>query len=281
MFGAAERNRETDARIQQQVIVGDVRHAPVEAGHVDSSPAGNRLRETRFEEVSVRGRNRQARRLRAKALEFVGARDQQVLDRRRLKCPIVRSAEHEILRRPRPGDSKARAEGLVIDNEAVVIPPQPGIDGPRTAADLVLHEQRLLAIVTPIRKGEVQRHVGIEVVAVGDRVGEVLAHRPHIHIRAGLPLVHAAMPGERSVQVELTKAPILRGGNRCRLRIGPELRGDIAHHASNVADHAGGKDSLKRKLRGVLQAVAILTLPGFLLDILVRHQELRRARGEG
>ena len=98
---------------------------------------------------------------------------------------------------------------MVIDNEAVVIPPQPGVDCPRTAADLILDEQGLLAIVTAVSKGEVQRNVGIEVVGVGDRVGEVLAHGPHVHVRAGFPLVHAAMPGERSVQVELAKAAIL------------------------------------------------------------------------
>src|SRR5262249_4502811 len=154
---------------------------------------------------------------------------------------------YEILPGPRPGDGQARTEGVVVDHQAVVIPPQSGVYRPRTAADLVLDEEGLLAVVASIGKGEIQRHIGIEVGLVGDRVGEILAHRSEPHIPAGFPLVHTAMPGDRSVQIELAKPAILRCGNWRGFWIGPELRRDVAHHAANVSDHAGGKNPLKRK----------------------------------
>ena len=90
-----------------------------------------------------------------------------------------------------------------------MIPSQSGIHRPRTATNLILDEERLLAIVAPVGESEIQRDVLVEIILVRDRVGEVLAHGSKIEICAGFPFVHTAMRRDRAVQIELTKATIL------------------------------------------------------------------------
>ena len=47
-----------------------------------------------------------------------------------------------------------------------MIPAQSGIHRPRTAANLILDEERLLAIVTAVGKGEIQRDIAVEIILV-------------------------------------------------------------------------------------------------------------------
>src|SRR6476620_10311367 len=49
---AMERNRKADARVEEQIVVGDVSHAPLEERQVEPDAACDRFREPGFEEIS-------------------------------------------------------------------------------------------------------------------------------------------------------------------------------------------------------------------------------------
>src|SRR6202040_2906279 len=73
----------------------------------------------------------------------------------------------------------------------------------------------------------------------------------------------------------LSKSAVLIRCNGRRPRIGPELRGNVAHHAANRAQKVGREDVLVGDLCGAFRAGPILTLAGRFLDQSVWDQEPR------
>jgi hypothetical protein len=80
-----------------------------------------------------------------------------------------------------------------------VVPSEPDVHGPPSAANLILDEEGLPTVRTAIVKREIRRNIGIEFVVVSNRVGELLSCRSRAHVRAGLPLMQAPVAGNRSV----------------------------------------------------------------------------------
>ena len=102
-----------------------------------------RRRDACLDEVAARGLDRKPRRLGVDLIDVRRAGQQQVLDGRRLEHAVVRRAQHQICRR-RPGEAQSRAERVLVHDEVVTIPSEPGAEGQRSAADRVLDEERLL-----------------------------------------------------------------------------------------------------------------------------------------
>ena len=73
-------------------------------------------------------------------------------------------------------------------------------------ANLVLSEQRRLAIWPPVRKRKIGRRAGIELVRVTNRVSEFFAYVRRADVRAGLPFIDARVTGQCGFAVELAKA---------------------------------------------------------------------------
>src|SRR5206468_4681212 len=119
-----------------------------ENGSVEPEPARKRFGEPALQKVAERGPDRQPQRRAAQGFDRGRARQQQVFDRWRLERAVVRGSEYQVGRR-RPCDSQTRAQRVLIHDEGVVIPPQTGVDGPRAEPNLVLTEQRELAVRAP------------------------------------------------------------------------------------------------------------------------------------
>ncbi|MBW8862857.1 MAG: hypothetical protein JF601_10900 [Acidobacteria bacterium] len=162
---------------------------------------------------------------------------------------------------------------MVANGETVVIPPQARIDRPLAGANLVLSEQGRLAIWPPVRKRKIGRRAGIELLRVSNRVSEFFANVRRADVRAGFPFIEAGVTGQGAFEVELAKPTVLRRDDWRRRRVRPQACRHAASHTAKVANQGVRKDPLCGELNRIFRAVAILTLPGLLLNMLVRHQE--------
>src|SRR5258707_11263085 len=83
------------------------------------------------------------------------------------------------------------------------------------------------------------------------------------------------MNGNRALEVALTKIIMLEGDHRSGKRVGREVVRVIAHHAAEVGDHVGRENVLIGSRAHALEVIAVLQLPGGLLDLLVGELEAR------
>ena len=65
-----------------------------------------------------------------------------------MKDAIVGRVHDQIRFRKEPRDRKARADGVLVDEELIVVPAETGVDGPISQADQILNVGRLLEIRT-------------------------------------------------------------------------------------------------------------------------------------
>src|SRR4051812_1266204 len=98
-----------------------------------------------------------------------------------------------------------------------MIPSHSRVERPWAEPDLVLNEQRLLAIDTPLVEAEERRCTGGELRGIGDPVPEPLAHRSCLDIHTGFPLMRPRVRRDGGLQIQLAKSTVLfrrdrRGG---------------------------------------------------------------------
>src|SRR5438034_1003591 len=155
----------------------------------------------------------------------VRAGQQQVLDRGSLKGAIVRGAQQQPGRGQIPGHAKPWTGRVLLHQQTVAIPAQPGAEREISLADQVLDESRLLAVLPAIGKTERARRVVVEYAHAPDAEGrdavvEALMDGAEDGVRAGFPLMHAVVPGDRSPRVGFPKASLLcrQDGRRKRVR---------------------------------------------------------------
>ena len=94
-------------------------------------------------------------------------------------------------------DAEARADGVLIDEELVVIPAKAGADGPFAETDFVLDEGGLLEVGLVAGEGVGLRRVGIELGGVGDEVVEALVEKGGVGLDADFDFVAASCERRR------------------------------------------------------------------------------------
>ena len=225
-----------------------------------------RLAHAHFEEVRTTGRHGQA------ALHLVQAEtgsrtaQEQILDRRRLEDPVVRSVNLEVDTRNEITGRDARAEGGILDQQFVTVQPHPGAQGEIPEAHLILHESAGLEAAPPVAKIQVDRG---QDSGLAER--EPLAHPVDTQVPARLHGV--ALTVERDVPHERTvaKAPGLLDPYGSRLLVAPEGAGQFTHHGPHGHEHAGADSPLVVDLPCGLSRAPVLALAGRLLNQIVRH----------
>src|SRR5579872_2763785 len=132
----------------------------------------------------------------------------------------------EIPRHPQP-----RAQGVLVNQQLIVIPAQACANRPFARANEVLHKRRLLKIRTVCREAERGRSPRIELSEVRDYIAELLAEKRRVRLKPGFPLLIAVMNGNRSFEISFPKAILLKNNNGSRKWIRREPLRIIPNHA--------------------------------------------------
>src|SRR5271165_50624 len=143
--------------------------------------------------------------------------------------------------------------------------------GPVPEADQILNESRLLQVWPIAHKAERRRRSGVELRGIGDYVGEALVQEDVIRLDTDLPLLPAAVNGNRSFEISFGKAVALESNDGCGQQIRRQAVRVVAYHPSQVAHNVGREQMLIRDDSHVLVDVAILPLASGLLHLLVRY----------
>ena len=145
-------------------------------------------------------------------------------------------------------NGEAGIHRLLVDDELVMVPAQPGIDRPIAQSNQVLHKRRLLQ-VRPLAlarigpwEAERQGRVVVKLRGVGDDVIEILVQESIVRFDADLPFIPAVVDREHSLEIQLVKPVVLKQNDRSGQGIGIKVVGVVAHHAAKIADHIGRED---------------------------------------
>src|SRR5271166_1147567 len=269
--GFAERDGKTDRRVQQQIVIGKVVHGAKVAVYIQTDLAHEGLRHSGFVVVAVR-------RLHGK-VQHVGIQDhhagragqQYIFKRRRLENPVISGVNQQFMTGEVARNSQAGADCVLIDDKLVVVPADPCADGPITEANQILNEGGLLEIWSITNKAEPSWRAGVELGGVGDDVGEFLVQENVVRLDTDLPLLFAAVDGNRSFEIRLGKVVALKGNDGRGQQIRRQAVGVVAKHASKIADNVRRENVLVGDDPDVFEDVAILPLASGLLHLLVRY----------
>src|SRR5271157_5719883 len=278
--GFAERDGKTDRRVQQQIVIGKVVHGAKVAVYIQTDLAHEGLRHSGFVVVAVR-------RLHGK-VQHVGIQDhhagragqQYIFKRRRLENPVISGVDQQLTAGEVARNSQARADHVLIDDELVVVPADACTDGPIAQTNQVLDERRLFEVRPIANKAEGSWRAGIELRGIGDYVSEALVQKDVVRFHTGLPLLVAAMNGNRSLEVSLGKVVALESNDGSREQVRRQPIGVVANHSPKIRNHVRGKDMLVGDYPHVFKVIATLLLAGGLLHLLVGYVVSRQFMAE-
>ena len=151
-------------------VVGDV--APVDVD-VEAHALSEGLAKAAFVVISAGRLDGKAEKVIAERFNLRRAGDEDVLEGWSLKDAVVGGVQHQVERWQKTADGDAGAEGVLIEEELIVVPAEAGADRPFAEADHIFDEGGLLKVGPLIREGQSRRGVAIELRRVGDVVVEV------------------------------------------------------------------------------------------------------------
>jgi len=146
-------------------------------------------------------------------------------------------------------DRKARADGVLIHDELIVIPAQSGVDGPVAEVDEVLKKGRLFEVRAAAGEGESSGRTRIEwVVGIGrriwvggDEVAEVFVKEKIVGLDAGLPFLMSVVNGDGGIEISLFEVIVLKGSDGPGAAVGIEIVGVVTDHAADIGENVGEK----------------------------------------
>src|SRR5271167_2575308 len=148
--------------------------------------------------------------------------------------------------------------------------------GPVPEADQILNESRLLQVWPIAHKAERRRRSRVELRRIGDYIGEALVQEDVVRLYTDLPLLPAAVNGNRSFEISFGKAVALECDDGRGQQIRRQAVRIVANHPSKVAYNVGREQMLIRNDSHVLVDVAVLPLTGGLLHLFIRYVEVRQ-----
>ena len=128
--GFAESYGEADGGAEDLIVIGVIVDVAAEVAGVEAKLAGKSLAGPELKVIAVRRFDWQAQDVGIERDDLRRTGKKNVLERRRLKNAVVRSVNDQIGRGKETGDGKARADGVLIDEELIVVPAEAGVDGP-------------------------------------------------------------------------------------------------------------------------------------------------------
>ena len=118
-----------------------------------------------------------------------GTGEQNVLELRRLKRPIVRGMHDQLRPRKVARHSEPWTQSVLIDQRLRVVPTQGRADGPFVQADQVLNKCGRFEVRTIACEPESGRRVLVEQRKVGDRIVEAPMEGIFVGLNSRLPLL--------------------------------------------------------------------------------------------
>ena len=128
--GFAEGDGEADGGAEDLIIVGVIVDVAAEVVDVEAKLAEETLCDADFVVVAVRGLDRQAQDVGSSETTCWRAGNQNVFERWRLENAVVGGVDDEVGWRKITRDREARADGVLIDQQLIVVPAEAGADGP-------------------------------------------------------------------------------------------------------------------------------------------------------
>ena len=122
--------------------------------------------------------------------------------------------ENDVEARDVVADTEARADGILIEQQLVVIPAKAGADGPFTKSNLILDESGLLKIRFVSSEIVCLGRVGIELSGIGDEVVEALVKEGGIGFDADLDVVAALVNGDGAFEIAFAEVVVLERDDR-------------------------------------------------------------------
>src|SRR5271166_5052874 len=137
--------------------------------------------------------------------------------------------------------------------------------GPVPEANQILNESRLLQVWPVADEAEPRRRSRVELRRIGDYVGEALVQEDVVRLNANLPLLPAAVNGNRSFEISFGKAIALEGNDGGGQQVRRQRVRIVANHPSQIAHNVRREQVLIRDDSHVLEDVAVLPLTSGLL----------------
>src|SRR5580704_1639317 len=156
--------------------------------------------------------------------------------------------------------AQARAYGILIHQELVVIPSQPCADRPIAQANLILHERALLKVWLAAQETERGRRVGIKLREVRNLVAEVLVKKGRIGFDPGLPFLPAMMNRNTSLEISFAKIVVLESDDRRGIYVRVQIVGVVANHPAEIAYNIRRKNMLIGNDSHCFEIVRVLKL---------------------
>src|ERR1700679_2435782 len=122
--------------------------------------------------------------------------------------------EDQVRGRKIAGNGKAGLQGLLVEQELLMVPAQAGADGPVFEPQLVLNECGLFEVGALGREGKGGWSSIIELCGVCDDVAEILMQEGVVCFDADLPFVPSSVPGETCLDVAFAKPLVLEDLDR-------------------------------------------------------------------
>src|ERR1700756_781572 len=153
--GLVEGDRKTYRRAQQLVVVGEIVDPAAEAVDVQFKLTEKTFAQAQFIVIAVRRLYRQTQNFVAQRSNLRRTRDQEIFCRRRLKDAVVGSMKDNVKFSDVVRHAQPRADGVLVDQELVVIPAKSGADRPFPKPNLILHKAGLFQV--RLASGEIKR----------------------------------------------------------------------------------------------------------------------------
>ena len=162
--GLVEGDWEADRGAEELIVVGEIVDAAAVAVDVELELAEEAFAESDFVVVAVRGFYGQAQDLVTEGDDRRRAGDQEIFVGRSLEDAVVGGVENHVELGDEIADAEARADGVLIDEQLVMIPAEAGAYREFAETDLILDKAGLFEVGLVAGEGVGLRRVGIEVV---------------------------------------------------------------------------------------------------------------------
>src|SRR6516164_4060290 len=128
---------------------------------------------------------------------------------------------------------------------------------------LILDESGGFNIPPAIEEAEIRRRARVKLRGIGDQVLQSLVDGVEKRVRTDLPIVGAALAGQRDPGITRPEPSLLANDHRRGEVIRPEAEGLLSYAALSAEQQARGQNVLVVHLPARLFAGAVLALAGF------------------
>src|SRR6266849_3588770 len=128
--GLAERDGEADGGVEDLIVIGEVVYLAAEIVGVETELAEEAFASADFEIVAVGRLDRKAQNTGVERDDIGRTRQKNIFEGGSLKHAIVGGVDDQVGRREIPRDREARADGVLIHYELIMIPAETGVDRP-------------------------------------------------------------------------------------------------------------------------------------------------------